>query len=111
MKRDHNIFLKDILDSISRIENYVHDMTYEDFTNDQKTVDAAVRNIEIIGEATKNIPDTIRNDNPDIPWQEMARMREKMIHGYFEVSHSILWETIKHDLPAIKPKIRKVMDK
>jgi uncharacterized protein with HEPN domain len=110
MKRDYRIYLKDIFDSIIRIENYVLDLNYEDFEDDRKTVDAIVRNIEIIGEATKNIPDSVRKNYPDIPWKEMARMRDKMIHGYFEISHSILWETIKHDLPFIKPKIMQILE-
>ncbi len=111
MTREYRIYLQDILDSISRIENYVEDMTYEDFMDDQKTVDAVARNIEIIGEATKNVPEDIRETYPDLPWREMAGMRDKMIHGYFEIMHGILWETIKHDLPLIKPKIREMLDK
>ncbi|TET89646.1 MAG: DUF86 domain-containing protein [Methanomassiliicoccales archaeon] len=111
MTRDHRIYLQDILDSISRIENYVAEMTYEDFAGDQKTVDAVVRNIEIIGEATKNIPEEIRSMHPDLPWREMAGMRDKMIHGYFEIVHGILWETIKHDLSLIKPGIKGILDK
>ncbi len=111
MTRDYRIYLQDILDSISRIENYVEDMTYEDFMDDQKTVDAVARNIEIIGEATKNVPEDIRETYPDLPWREMAGMRDKMIHGYFEILHGILWETIKHDLSLIKPGIREMLDK
>ncbi len=111
MTRDYRIYLQDILDSISRIENYVEDMTYEDFVDDQKTVDAVVRNIEIIGEATKNVPEDVRETYPDLPWREMAGMRDKMIHGYFEILHGILWETIKHDLSVIKPRIREMLDK
>lgn len=111
MKRDYRISFKDILDSIICIEDYVLDMTYESFSKDRKTVDAVIRNIEIIGEATKNIPEDVRKSHPEVPWSEMARMRDKMIHGYFEISHSILWETIKHDLPSIKSKISELIKK
>ena len=104
-----NIFLKDILDSIERIENYVLDLDYKDFSNDQKTVDAVIRNLEIIGEATKNIPEDFRNKHPNLPWREMAGMRDKLIHGYFDVMHSIIWETIKNDLPLIKSEILEIL--
>ncbi|TET90887.1 MAG: DUF86 domain-containing protein [Methanomassiliicoccales archaeon] len=78
MTRDYRVFLQDILESISRIEKYVADMTYKDFAKDQKTVDAVIRRIEIIGEATKNIPEHVREKHPNLPWREMAGMRDKM---------------------------------
>jgi uncharacterized protein with HEPN domain len=102
-------FLKDILDSIERIENYVLDLDYEDFSNDQKTVDAVIRNLEVIGEATKNISEEFRNKHPNLPWREMAGMRDKLIHGYFDVMYSIIWETVKNDLPLIKSKIIEIL--
>lgn len=110
MKRDYKVYLQDILECIERIEEYVGDMSYEDFIDDQKTVDAVIRNIEIIGEATKHIPDTVRNKYL-LPWRQMAGMRDKIIHGYFDVVYSIVWETAIHDLPLVKPKIREILDK
>lgn len=86
-------------------------MSYEGFTDDQKTVDAVIRNIETIGEAAKHIPDSIWDEYPDIPWREMAGMRDKVIHGYFDVVYTIVWETAVHDLPSIKPEIREILDK
>ncbi len=67
MKRDYRMYLQDILECIERIEEYVGDMSYKDFVDDQKTMDAVVRNIEIIGEATKHVPDTVRDKYPDLP--------------------------------------------
>ena len=72
MSRDHKVFLKDILDSMELIEEYVEDMDFEEFKDDQRTIDAVIRNIEIIGEATKQIPDDVKDKNPEIPWEEMA---------------------------------------
>ena len=102
--------LQDILDSIIRIEEYVSEMEYEDFTSDRRTVDAVIRNIEIIGEATKNIPDDVRGKYPDVPWSEMAKMRDKVVHGYFDIAFSIVWETIVHDLPPLKQMIQEIIN-
>lgn len=111
MTRDYKIFLTDILESMALIEDYVYDLDFEEFKNDQKTVDAVVRNIEIIGGAIKRIPDGIKKDYPNIPWREMARMRDKMIHGYFTIVHEILWETVKHDISETKILIEKMVEK
>ena len=110
MSRDYKIFLKDILQSMESIEEYVNNMDFDEFKADQKTVDAVVRNIEIIGEATKQIPLEIKSKNPKIPWREMARMRDKMIHGYFSIVHDILWETANHDIPETKPMIEDLLE-
>ena len=109
--RDPKSYLNDILNSIVHIEEYVSNLDYSDFSNDQKTVDAVIRNLEIIGEATKNIPEEIRHQYPNLPWREMSRMRDKLIHGYFDVIYSIIWETIQNDLPLIKSEIMKILDK
>lgn len=110
MKRNYKIFLKDILDSMSLIEEYVEGVNFKEFQKNQKTVDAVIRNIEIIGEATKRIPQNIKNDFLDIPWKEMSKMRDKMIHGYFTIMHEILWETANHDIPETKPLIEKMLE-
>ena len=77
-------------------------MSYEAFAKDRKTVDATVRNFEIIGEATKHIPERIRKEYPKVPWKDMAGMRDKLIHGYFGVKLDVVWKTIKERLPAVK---------
>ena len=108
--RDPKSYFNDILNSIIHIEEYVSNLDYSDFSNDQKTVDAVIRNLEIIGEATKNIPEEIRDKYPNLPWKEMSGMRDKLIHGYFDVIYSIIWETIQNDLPLIKSEIMKILD-
>ena len=110
MSSDNKVFLKDILDSMKLIEEYVEDMDFEEFKNDQRTIDAVIRNIEIIGEATKQIPDDVKDKNSEIPWEEMARMRDKMIHGYFSIMQEILWETVKHDIPETRSLIKELLE-
>lgn len=103
-------FLNDILDSIEKIEKYCHNMAYDQFLQDEKTKDAVVRNLEIIGEAAKNIPDNIKEISSETAWKSMAGMRDKLIHEYFGVSYSTVWETVKGDLPLLKESIRELYD-
>ena len=87
MKRDYNFYIKDIMQSIILIEEFVEGMDYEEFLHDEKTTSAVIRKLEIIGEAAKHIPARVRQAHSKLPWNEMARMRDKLIHGYFGVDH------------------------
>ena len=102
IKRDITDFMFDIRDSIRDIRFFVQTMTYEEFTEDRKTINAVIRSLEIIGEATKKIPPDIRNKYPLVPWKEIAGMRDKLIHEYFGVDLSIIWETIQHDFADLE---------
>ena len=95
MKRDYSLYIKDILDCIERVEEFVGDMNFDEFLVDDKTSSAVVRKLEIIGEATKNIPKSITQKYDEVPWKEMARMRDKIIHFYFGVDYEIVWNVIK----------------
>lgn len=108
MNRDHVLFLEDILDSIDKIEDYTEDLTYEDFQEDEKTIDAVVRNFEIIGEAVNNIPESLKKRYPEVEWKEAIGFRNVMIHEYFGVDKEAVWETIEKNLPALKKKVAKV---
>jgi uncharacterized protein with HEPN domain len=110
MDKSYSDYFQDILDSIEDIENFVSGLEFEEFINDRKSVNAVVRSLEIIGEATKNIPSEIRDKYSDIQWKKMAGMRDKLIHEYSGVNLAIVWETIKQDIPPLKPKIQKVKD-
>jgi len=85
-------------------------MDFEDFARDRKTINAVIRSIEVIGEAAKHIPKSIRDKYSSIPWRKMAGMRDKLIHEYFGVDIKILWKTIKKDIPPLQPLIQNILE-
>ena len=103
--------INDILDAVSAVETYVTGMTYEDFVADRKTVDAVIRNLIIIGEASVHIPEEICKAHVEIPWQDMSAMRNFVVHEYFGVSDRILWDTVQIDLPPLMPDLKEVAEK
>jgi uncharacterized protein with HEPN domain len=107
-KRGIKLYIEDILTAVEKIENYTKDMTFDNFCKDCKTIDAVVRNLSVIGEASKNMPEEIKQDHPEIPWEEIIGMRNKVIHEYFGVDEEILWKTAREDLPFFKDKISKI---
>ena len=113
MKRPRNYedYLQDIHEAIDKIEMFVQGMDYESFAKDDKTIFAVIRGLEIIGEATKKIPERVREQNPGVPWREMAGMRDKLIHDYIGVDTEVVWKTIKEDLRAVKLEISKLLEK
>ena len=108
-KRDWRLFVEDILESIDLIEAYVKDMEFDDFRNDRKTIDAVVRNFEIIGEASRNIPDEIKNRYQNIDWKGMIGLRNRIAHEYFGLDISIIWFILKQELPMLKEKIEMIL--
>jgi len=110
VERDYRDYLQDIIDAINDIGNFIEGMTFDDFKKDKKTVNAVIRSIEVIGEATKKIPDSVRDKNPPIPWKKMAGMRDKMIHEYFGIDLEILWKTATEDVPPIKSSIKELKE-
>ena len=103
-------YLDDILEAVEKIERFTEGMDYAEFVEDSKTVDAVLRNFEVIGEAAKNIPEDVRQEYGDVPWSEMAGMRDKLIHGYATVELQIVWTTIQEELPTLGPQIESVRD-
>ena len=107
-ERSAQLYIQDILDCIKVIIEYVKGLECDDLLEDRKTVDAVVRNLEIIGEAANHMPQKVKARYTDIPWEKMVSMRNKVIHEYSGIDLQILWQTIKEDLPALKKSIEKV---
>lgn len=107
--RDYSLYLKDILDAMESIERFVQGIDREAFESDDKTSSAVVRKFEIIGEATKHIPDDIRAENPQVPWSEMAGMRDRLIHAYHGIDYDLIWTAIKERIPPVKRLIKSII--
>lgn len=101
--------LHDILESIERIEKYTDGKTEEDFLQDYALSDAVVRRLEIIGEAAKHIPQSVRDQYEDIPWRLIAGLRDIAIHDYAELLTGRIWKTVKRDLPKLKENIQSIL--
>jgi uncharacterized protein with HEPN domain len=99
-------YLKDILEASTRALLYCKNLDYEKFSKDFKTQDAVVRNLEIIGEATKNISENIRESNSEIPWKNIAGMRDKLIHDYFGINIDVVWGVVVNDLSELVKNIQ-----
>jgi uncharacterized protein with HEPN domain len=109
MKRNLIPYLKDILENLELAAEFTAGMSYEDFCQDAKTVYAVIRCLEVMGEAAKNIPTVTRRKYPDIPWKEMAGMRDKLIHGYSGVDSHKVWMVVWNYLPHLKTSITEML--
>lgn len=109
MKKDPEVFLAHILDSICIIEEYSKNMTQAKFHKNRSLQDAIIRRLEIIGEAVKNLPISFKTKHPDIPWKQIAGMRDILIHEYFDVDLVLTWKVVKHELPPIKKKLSAIL--
>ena len=109
MKKDPKIFLIHILECIEAIEEYSKGLTEKQFLKDQRAQDAIVRRFEIIGEATKHLPSSLKDKYPKVQWREIMSMRDRLIHEYFNVMMDLVWETVKKDLPKFKKQIQKMV--
>jgi len=108
VKRDFKLYLNDILQYIDRAERYTKNLSYEDFLKDDKTSNAVIRCIEVLGEASNKIPNEIKNKY-SVPWQDIINMRNRIIHGYFDVDIEEVWIAVQEDMKALKPLIQKII--
>lgn len=109
--RDVTLYVRDILESMEAIESFVADMEFDAFMEDLKTRSAVVRQLEVMGEAAKMVPSDTRNANPDIEWRKMAGMRDRLIHTYFGVDYTVVWQTIKKIIPKEKTVILRIIER
>jgi uncharacterized protein with HEPN domain len=110
MTKEFIDYLEDIVKAIDDALSFVKNMNYDIFAKDTKTTYAVIRALEIIGEATKKVPTSVKTDYDQIPWKKMAGMRDKVIHEYFGVDLKRVWNTVNNDLPALKPLFEKILE-
>lgn len=110
MSRAYDIYLQDIVEAINRIESYIQYTTRLQFEIDQMRFDAVVRNLEVIGEAIKRVPDSIRENYPSIAWRKIAGLRDRLIHAYFDVDIEIIWDIVQSELPILKSDIQRIIN-
>ncbi|RMD91582.1 MAG: DUF86 domain-containing protein [Calditrichaeota bacterium] len=110
MEKSDKVFLIHMLDSISKIEQYLEGIEKEEYDKNTLIQDGVIRQLEIIGEAVKNISNALKKSNAQLPWQDMAGMRNKLIHHYFGVDTELVWETAKNDIPFLKVEIQNILN-
>ena len=108
-KRYYGSYLEDIIEHMNYAEEFIRDMTFDEFKSDKKTVLSVTKCIEVVGEATKHIPDQIRERYPEIPWRDMAGIRDRLVHGYFKVDLSIVWTTVTIEFPELRSMLENVL--
>ena len=105
MRKNYDVYFKDMVDAMQNIEEYTEGFNFKGLKDNKLIRDAVIRNLEVIGEAAKNIPEEIRDKHPEIKWREIAGLRDRLIHKYFEVDLEIVWDIIRNKLPELKTKI------
>lgn len=108
MKKDDSIYIEHIMIGLSKIEKYTLTMNQDQFFDSDMVQDAVIRQLQVIGEASKKISYKCKANNPEIPWKDMAGMRDKLIHDYIGVDLWVVWDTIKSDIPLLKKLLNKV---
>lgn len=109
MPRDSRVYLEDVLEAIARIQRYTRGVSRDAFGSDERTVDAVVRNLEVIGEAVKQLPTEVRSRAPAVEWQKIAGLRDILIHQYFGIDIEIVWDVVQTKLPDLGAAVRSIL--
>ncbi len=109
MQRNYKAYIRDVLEAIEKIEKYTRDMGFEEFAKDELVQDGVVRNLEVVGEAVKQIPEHVKDRKPGVEWRKIAGLRDILIHGYFGVDLEIVWDIVKRKLPEFKEKVSELL--
>lgn len=109
MSRDYRLYLDDIREGCEKVLRYTQNMSYEEFKLDEKSFDAVVRNLEVIGEAAKHIPDEVREKHPNIEWRKMSGLRDMVIHEYFKADEDILWDVVRNRIPELLEQVQEML--
>lgn len=107
MKKDDNVYLEHIAEAVGKIDEYLNEMNFEEFSASTIVIDAVIRQFEIIGEAANNVSGEFKQKYPSLPWVEMIGMRNQLIHEYFGVDLKVIWRTYKEDLPELKKQLKR----
>lgn len=110
MKKDDRVYLRHILECVGRVESYLHGVGWNDFQNDMKTIDATVRNVEVIGEAATNLSEEFRDRHRQISWRKIIGTRNRIVHGYAAVDLETIWDITQNDLPKLKTEIEEILE-
>ena len=108
MRRDYMLYIKDMISAIEKIERYANSISLKEFLENELIQDGIIRNLEVLGEASKNIPEDIRTKYSQIEWRKIAGLRDILIHAYFNVDLSMIWDIISNHLPALKEELLKI---
>ncbi len=109
-ERHWRLFAQDMLDSIGKIHQYTQGMSYDEFVRDSKTLDAVYRNLEIIGEAARRIPESVQEQYSDVPWAQIVALRNRLAHTYFAVDETIIWDIVQNDLPSLETRLKATLN-